>query len=97
MAFFAPRAALPVPSSLEVATASGVMAVDLQLHATAHCFRERHRLRIQVSSGAHPRYARNTGTGEAIGETTRLVPAEVEILHDQRHKSAITLPVWREA
>jgi putative CocE/NonD family hydrolase len=73
----------------------GVMAVPVTLHATAHCFAARHRLRLQVSSGGHPRYARNTGTGEPIGETTRLVGADVEIFHDQRHKSAITLPVCR--
>lgn len=72
-----------------------VMTVSLRLHATAHCFERGHRLRIQVSSGAFPRYARNTGTGEPVGDTTRLVPAEVEILHDHKHKSAIRLPVYR--
>ena len=71
------------------------MTVSLRLHATAHCFERGHRLRIQVSSGAFPRYARNTGTGEPVGDTTRLVPAEVEILHDHKHKSAIRLPVYR--
>jgi predicted metal-dependent hydrolase len=35
MAFFARRAAEPLPSSLEVATASGVMAVDVRRHPRA--------------------------------------------------------------
>lgn len=73
---------------------AGVMQVDLRLHATAHCFLRGHRLRLQVSSGAHPRYARNTGTGEPAGEATTLVAADVEILHDQRHLAAIMLPVY---
>lgn len=72
----------------------GVMEIELLLHATAHCFRVGHRLRVQVSSGAHPRYARNTGTNEPVGEATTLVPADIEILHDQRHHSAIMLPVY---
>jgi hypothetical protein len=72
----------------------GITAIVVKLHATAHCFAKQHRLRLQVSSGAHPRYARNTGTGEPTGEAMRLVATDVEIFHDQRHKSAITLPVY---
>ena len=72
----------------------GVMAVDIRLHATAHLFQRKHRLRVQVSSGAHPRYMRNLGTDEPIGEATALVPADIEIMHDHRHKSAIVLPVY---
>jgi predicted acyl esterase len=74
--------------------ANGVMEVELALHATAHCFQRRHSIRVQVSSGAHPRYARNTGTGEPIGQTTTLVAADVEIFHDHKHKALITLPVY---
>ncbi len=74
--------------------ADGIMTIELRLHATAHCFNRGHRLRVQVSSGAHPRYARNMGTDEPIGETTTLVPADVEIFHDNKHKSAIVLPVY---
>jgi hypothetical protein len=74
--------------------ADGTIAVTLPLHATAHCFRAGHRIRLQVSSGAHPRYARNTGTGESIGETTTLVAADVEIYHDQKHHTALVLPAY---
>ena len=58
-----------------------------------HCFRRDHRLRIIVASGAHPRYARNTGTGEPFGTTTRLVPVDIEIFHDPGHPSAVHMPV----
>jgi len=71
-----------------------IMAIDLSLHATAHCFQSGHRLRLQVSSGAHPRYARNTGTDEPIGEATTLVACDVEIFHDPDHHAAILLPTY---
>jgi len=56
-------------------------------------FRRGHRLRLQVSSGAHPRYARNTGTGEPIATATALVRADQQVFHDPGHPSAIVLPV----
>jgi putative CocE/NonD family hydrolase len=37
----------------------------VQLWPTAYRFKRGHRIRIQVSSGAFPRYARNPGTGHA--------------------------------
>jgi predicted acyl esterase len=49
------------------------------MSSTAHRFGARHRLRVQVSGGAHPRFARNTGTGEAPATATRLVPVDIEI------------------
>jgi len=73
----------------------GVMAIDLNLHATAHTFQRKHRLRVLIASGAHPRFMRNLGTDEPIGEATRMVPADIEILHDHKHKSAIVLPVYK--
>jgi hypothetical protein len=35
----------------------------VRLYGTAHRFAAGHRLRLQVSGGAHPRFARNPGTG----------------------------------
>jgi putative CocE/NonD family hydrolase len=75
-------------------TVDGIMAIDIRLHATAHRFREGHRLRLQVSSGAHPRYARNMGTDEPVGEATTLIANDIEIFHDTGRPSAITLPVY---
>ena len=40
--------------------------VTIDLWPTAHQFRPGHRIRLQVSSGAHPRYARNPGSGEPL-------------------------------
>jgi hypothetical protein len=58
----------------------GIAAVRFELWPTAHRFRAGHRIRVQVSSGAHPRYARNPGTGEDPVRATRLVAAEQEVL-----------------
>ncbi len=71
----------------------GVRRVDLDLWPTAHRFRRGHRVRVQVSSGAHPRIARNLGGGEPVGEATAFHVAEQEVLHDAGHPSAIILPV----
>jgi hypothetical protein len=67
--------------------------VDLPLWPTAYRFRAGHRLRLQVSSGAHPRWSRNPGTGEPLATATRLVAAEQTIYRDSAHPSALVLPV----
>ena len=67
--------------------------VEFALWPTAHRFGRGHRVRLQVSSGAHPRYARNTGTGEPLGSATRLLVADQEIFHDPEHRSEIVLSI----
>jgi putative CocE/NonD family hydrolase len=71
----------------------GVLRVALDLWPTAHLFRRGHRVRLQISSGAHPRYARNPGTGERLGTATRLLAADQTIHHDPEHPSALLLPI----
>lgn len=71
-----------------------IQRIALKLHATAHTFLKGHSIRLQVSSGAHPRYARNMGTDENIGTATTLVPADQQVFHDPKHLSLIELPVW---
>ena len=81
-------------TSAAPAVLDDIWKLNFKLHATAHCFRRDHRLRLLVASGAHPRFARNTGTDEPIGEATRLLPADMEIFHDPQHPTAIHLPVF---
>jgi uncharacterized protein len=66
---------------------------SVRLWPTAYRFRTGHRIRIQVSSGAFPRYARNTGTGEPHLTATTLKAGEQEVYHDPSHPSAVILPV----
>jgi uncharacterized protein len=71
----------------------GVHRVSFSLWPTAYRFAAGHRLRLQVSSGAHPRYARNPGTGEDPATASRLLAADQELFHDPAHASALTLSV----
>ncbi|HZC40638.1 MAG TPA: CocE/NonD family hydrolase [Streptosporangiaceae bacterium] len=67
--------------------------IRVELWPTAHLFRAGHRIRLQVSSGAHPRYARNLGTGEPLATGTAMQPAEQVVYHDPQRPSAVLLPV----
>jgi hypothetical protein len=67
--------------------------LEIDLWATAYRFKRGHRLRLIVSSGAHPRWARNTGAAEPLGTATTLLAADQTILHDCAHPSALILPV----
>ena len=71
-----------------------IWKIAIRLHATAHTFRRGHRLRLIVASGAHPRFARNTGTDEPLATATTLVPSDIEIFHDPRRPTTIQLPVF---
>ena len=70
----------------------GILAVRVGLWPTAQLFRKGHRIRVQVSSGAHPRFARNLGTGEPLATATALRPSEQSIHHAPGRASAIFLP-----
>jgi putative CocE/NonD family hydrolase len=75
----------------------GTTRVVIDLWPTAYRFKAGHRIRLQVSSGAHPRYARNPGSGEPLATATKLVPAEQQVFHDPEHPSALVLPVTTAA
>ena len=68
-------------------------AVTVSLWPTAYLFRAGHRIRVQVSSGSHPRYARNTGTTEPRAAAAGLAVAHQQVWHDVDHPSAVVLPV----
>jgi putative CocE/NonD family hydrolase len=72
----------------------GTWRVAFKLWPIAHRFAAGHRIRLQVSSGAHPRYARNPGTGEdpATAAAASMRAVEIELLHDAGHPSALVLP-----
>jgi hypothetical protein len=73
----------------------GPQRVRVELWPTAYRFRRGHRLRVQVSSGAFPRWARNPGTGESLATATRLRAAEQSIHHSPACPSALVLPILR--
>ena len=73
--------------------ADGSLRLSFALWPAAHRFRRRHKLRVQISSGAHPRFARNPGTGESLATAIRLVAADQVVYHDPEHPSAVVLSV----
>jgi uncharacterized protein len=75
--------------------ADGSLCIQVELWPTAYHFRPGQRLRVQVSSGAHPRFARNLGGEEPLTTATTLHVADQTVYHDPAHPSAILLPVTR--
>jgi hypothetical protein len=60
----------------------------------AYRFRAGHQIRVQISGGAHPRWARNPGTGEPLGTAVELIAGQREIRYGPDHPSRVTLPSW---
>ena len=75
----------------------GSLRLSIELWPTAYHFRKGERLRVQVSSGAHPRFARNLGSGEPLATGTKLCVASQIVYHDPEHPSVILLPVLAAA
>jgi hypothetical protein len=66
---------------------------DLDLWNTCQLYQKGHRLRVEISSSAFPKYDRNLNTGEPLGTTTRMVTAAQKIFHERERLSYITLPI----
>lgn len=75
----------------------GSLRLEIELWPTAQRFQRGHAIRLQVSSGAHPRWSRNLGTGEPLATGVRMAIAEQTIYHDAAHPSALVLPVVEPA
>ncbi|MEU6198615.1 CocE/NonD family hydrolase [Streptomyces sp. NPDC047061] len=78
---------------LSLTDADQPQCAEVRLWPTAHRFKRGHRIRVQISSGAFPRYARNPGTGEPLATATTLRPAHQTVRQGPAHPSAIILPV----
>jgi putative CocE/NonD family hydrolase len=72
---------------------AGVLELRVALWPTAQRFRRGHRIRVQVASGAHPRFARNLGCGEPLATASALRASEQQIHHAPGRASAIDLPI----
>jgi len=66
--------------------------IEVRLDALAHRFAPGTRIRLQVSGGAHPRYARNLGTDKDPATSTELTPSRRTISHGDGGSSRILLP-----
>lgn len=70
----------------------GIMAVDVELYPTAYRVQAGHRIRLQVSGGAFPRYARNLGTAEPFGTAVSAHRCRFEVFADALHPACVVLP-----
>jgi uncharacterized protein len=71
--------------------------VELTLTDVSHVFRPGHRIRLQLSGGAHPRFARNLGTDADPINGMRTAPVTHRVLHSEDYPSAIVLAVVQAA
>lgn len=84
---------------IRLTPADGEMQVDgsrriqVDLWATAYRFQPGHALRLLVASGAHPRWARNPGTGEPLATASDLLASNQTVYHDAAHPSALVVPI----
>jgi len=74
-------------------TPGEVRQVSIALTAVSHVFLPGHRIRLQISGGAHPRFARNLGTDADLLFGTTTAPVTYQIEHSEQHPSALFLPV----
>ncbi|MEV4604969.1 CocE/NonD family hydrolase [Amycolatopsis sp. NPDC049253] len=84
----ADRIIRPTP---EQTTPGAPRSLTLTLPDVAHSFAAGHRVRIQISGGAHPRYARNTGAPDQT-DTTNLTATTRHVHHSPALPSTFTVP-----
>ncbi|MFF7594455.1 CocE/NonD family hydrolase [Streptomyces mirabilis] len=82
---------------ISLTDADELTRATVRLWPTAYRFKRGHRIRVQISSGAFPRYNRNPGTGEPRATATTLRAADQQVFHDLERPSAIILPVRQAA
>ena len=66
---------------------------EIDLWSTSQVFKAGHRIRLEVSSSAFPKFDRNLNTGEDIGKGVRMQTATNRARHDTEHPSRLVLPV----
>ena len=66
---------------------------DIDCWNTCQTFKKGHRIRLEISSSAFPKYDRNPNTGEALGRSARTQTADQTIFHDSIRPSHVVLPI----
>jgi putative CocE/NonD family hydrolase len=80
---------------ISLTNADKTTTAEVVMWPTAYRFKRGHHIRVQISSGAFPRYNRNPGTGEPRATATTLRAADQQVFHDPEHPSAVLLPIRR--
>jgi uncharacterized protein len=82
-----------IRSAPEQVTPGVIRRVDLAMTDVSHVFLPGHRIRLQISGGAHPRFARNLGTDADLVHGTAMAVVTHHVQHGEQHPSALILPV----
>lgn len=77
----------------ELLTPGEVQEYDIDCWSTCVRFAKGHRLRLEISSSAFPKFDRNLNTGGPIGRETTGIVADQTVYHDRRRPSRIIVPV----
>jgi putative CocE/NonD family hydrolase len=70
-----------------------VEAYDIDAWSTCVRMEKGHRLRLEISSSAFPKFDRNLNTGGPIGKETKGVVAEQTVYHDRDRPSWVRIPI----
>jgi putative CocE/NonD family hydrolase len=84
------RDSLENPSLIEPGQ---IYRFDIDLWNTCQVFFKGHRIGLEVSSSAFPKFERNLNTGEDLATGTRMLAADQTVYHDTAHPSALVLPI----
>lgn len=70
-------------------------AETYEINAWATCIQMQagHRLRLEISSSAFPKYAPNLNTGGVAAEETKGIPANQTVFHDKTRLSYLLVPI----
>jgi len=70
-----------------------VESYEIDAWSTCGLLGEGHRLRLEISSSAFPKFDRNLNTGGRIGMETKGIVAEQTVYHDRERRSRVLIPV----
>lgn len=70
-----------------------VYSYEIDLGVTSNAFLPGHRIRVEIASSNFPRFDRNLNTGQEVGTTSEMVPAQQAIYRGRGFASRLILPV----
>lgn len=77
----------------EFLTPGSIEQYEIDLWSTCNRFLAGHRIRLEVTSSAVPRFDKNMNTGGRLGYEASGVVAQQTIYHDAQHPSHVLLPI----
>ena len=81
----------------ELIESGKVYAYNINAWNTCEVFKRGHRVRLEISSSAFPKYDRNLNTGTPLGTTIDMKTAQQTVYHDAQHPSHVLLPIIPKA